>query len=160
MNLKGQRQSTNFVDETSPTGLTALRNAVGEFLYTHGITNGAGGRPYDPNVPIGTPYGGNAPSVPVDAQGRRADIDWDSNKRLPMMAADTHQSNDKFARSHGFKDAATMAAYWRHQQQMRAGGDAPSQPLSRQEWFKQLFAVHPMVLLQHVADKIGDATGN
>lgn len=157
MKLSGVRESTNFVDETNPTGLTALRNYVGNFLYTHGITKGAGGRYYDPNVPIGTPFGGNSTPVPVDAQGRRADIDWDSNSRLPMFAGVSapRRSNDALARSRGFKSAAQMSNFYQRQRERTA----PAQPQSG-SMMQQLFAIHPSVLLGHVLDKWNAATGD
>jgi hypothetical protein len=162
MDLRGQRASTNYVDDTNPTGLTALRNYIGKFLYTHGIVNGAGGKPYNPAVPIGTPFGGQPQDqVPIGPDGRRSDIDWKSNDSVPgvglMSAATGHRSNDALARSHGFRDAATMSAYYQKQQEMRTG--PPVGAAQGDSWLQQLFAIHPAVMLQHVADKLNQANG-
>lgn len=42
MDFKGQRESTNVVDDTKP----GLKTRIGEFLFRHGITNDAAGHPY------------------------------------------------------------------------------------------------------------------
>lgn len=160
MHLGRERESTNFEDDTSPTGANALRNYVGSWLYTHGVTNGAGGKPYNPQVPIGTPFGGNSTPVPIGPDGRRSDIDWGSNARMPQgfMGAATQQSNDAMARKMGFKDAATASAYYQKQQEMRSSNPPASSGDSGGS-FQQLFAIHPSVLLGHVLDRWNEATG-
>lgn len=165
MDMRGQRESTNYEDDTHPTGLKALRNYVGQFLYTHGIVNGAGGKPYDPNVPIGTPFGGQPQAqVPIGPDGRRSDIDWGSNDKLPGVgfmgaaAAPSHHSNDALARSRGFPDAATMSAYIAKQQAARTGTSGG--PTQGGSMLQQLFSLHPSVLLGHVLDKWNQADGS
>lgn len=163
MDMRGVPESTNYVDNTNPTGLAALKNYVGTWLYTHGVVNGAGGKPYNPQVPIGTPFGGQPRNVPIGPDGRRSDIDWGSNASIPggsvglASGGGQQQQNDAMARRMGFKDAATAAAYYQKQQQMRSSN--PPATSGSGSAFQQLFAMHPSVLLGHVLDKWNQATG-
>jgi hypothetical protein len=91
----------------------------------------------------------------VDAQGRRADIDWDSNSRIPMLAS-APQSMDSMARKRGFKSAQQMADFYQRQRE-RTGQNGAQQGGSMLE---QLFAIHPTVLLNHVLEKWNEATGD
>lgn len=149
MNLKDIPESKNFKDDTNPSGMQVIKNMIGQFLYTHGVTKGANGKMFDPNTRAWQP----GDTVPVDKSGRRSDIDWDSNKGMvPLLTQPTHQNNDIQARKMGFKDAATATAYYRKQREMRTG-PAGGASASSGSLLDQIFAIHPSVLLNGVLDK-------
>lgn len=151
MNLNGVRESKNFVDDTNPGVLQALKNHIGLYLLKHGVVKNAGGGAYQEpwNPSMGS-------QVPIDAQGRRSDIDWDSNKGMVNMLLSPQKSNDHLAKKMGFKDAATALAYKQKQDAMRHGPvEGPS--ASSGSWLDQILALHPTTLLNHVAKKMDDA---
>lgn len=74
MDFKGQRESTNFSDETGPPN---LKTRIGSFLFRHGITNDVHGNPYKPPTPeppMAKPGGW------PDARTPEGKIQWDTNK--------------------------------------------------------------------------------
>lgn len=165
MNFGNQPESQNYTDDTNPSGLHAIRNFVGNWLYQHGVTKNAGGGYYNPNVqpgPFGQP---NTPAVPIGPDGRRSDIDWGSNASIPgapqglMSQAAAHQQaqNDALAQYRGFKNAQQMMDFYQRQQE-RTGqnGDGSS---ANETVMQKLFSIHPSVMLQHVLDKWNQATG-
>jgi hypothetical protein len=155
MDFRGARASTNYVDDTQQTGLQGLKTKLGAFLLQHGVINDAVGKPYSaPWQPPTPSRPGDWPTVGTPG----GDIQWGPGEKPQgvMSAAPTHQSNDALARSHGFRDAATMAAYYQKQQAMRTG---PAPAPQGGGMLQQLFAIHPAMLLGHVLDKWNQADG-
>ena len=152
--MKLGRESTNFEDKTVPRGLDLIKTQIGQYLYKHGYVNGANKLPYNPNV---QPYNPDN-YVPVDKNGRRSDLDWDSNKNIPGMSlmAPSHAANDQMAKKMGFKNADVATAYYRKQQEMRRG-PVDGASASSGSLLDQIFALHPAVLLKGVLQKMDQA---
>lgn len=167
MNFNGARESTNYQDGTNPTGLTYLKGQISQYLLKHGWINDAMGHPYTPGG-----FGGGVTPFPIGPDGRRSDIDWNSNKNIPgapqgLMSAPQRMqnSNDQMARNMGFTSAAQATAYYQKQQQMRTGpvGDATPASSGGDSWLSQQLAkipIHPSYLLGHVLDAWNKADGS
>lgn len=162
MNLKGLPESKNFQDKTVPHGVDYLKTIVGNYLYRHGYGTGANGRKWDPSMdgPALPPMN----HLPVDDQGRRADIDWGSNAGMPgasLMGGITNP--DAMARKLGFKNAAQAAAYYQKQREQASAparvssGSAGEASASSGSLLDRVAAIHPKVLLGHVLDAFGKA---
>lgn len=86
MNLQDIPESKNFQDDTAPSGLQYVKNVIGNYLYKHQYVRGANKQYYDPNQDAAYHASRNQPMPQLDAQGRRADIDWGSNSQIPGAA--------------------------------------------------------------------------
>jgi hypothetical protein len=161
MNFGNTPESTNTTDDIHPGWGQYLKTQVGAFLLKHGIVNNAAGHPYQ------TPYNPSmGPQVPLNANGQRSDIDWNSNQNLPgvaqsfMAAHNASQNpNDAMAKKLGFKDAATAAAYYQKQQEMRTGPAGGASASSGGSLLDRVLAIHPAVMLGHVLDAWNKADG-
>lgn len=86
VNFGNTPESKNFQDDTNPTGLQYVKNVIGNYLYKHQWVRGANRQYYNPEQDAAWQQARNTPMPKLDAQGRRADIDWGSNAAIPGAA--------------------------------------------------------------------------
>jgi hypothetical protein len=150
----------NFEDRTGGSkGFQAIKDKIGLYLYHNGFTQGADKKYFNPEQAEAYDRMRNTPMPKLDAQGRRADIDWGSNAGMsPLMSA--APSPEALAKRAGFKNAAQALAWKRKQIEMnsnsgpagRASAASPGSSL-----LDQMFAIHPSVMLKGVLDKMNKA---
>jgi hypothetical protein len=148
MNLKGIRESKNYVDTTGNPSLFAR---LGGYLLKNGIINDATGHPYQP------PYQPPTPSKPGDwpTIGAGANIDYGHGAAQPFVSAPANP--DAYARAHGFPSAAAMMAWQQNRQRALTGpANSSNDPLNG-DTLQTILAIHPAMILQHVLDRMNSA---